>query len=378
MLWTDKYKPKKLCDLSFNNHLTNQLKKLCQKDIPNLIMCGPNGSGKHTRVMCCLNEIYGESVFRTKIQHREYKLPSKKIIEITTIASTNYIIIDLSEGKQGNKVIIQEIVDEIAGSNGRNGMIPLKVVVLSHSEQLGESAQHSLRKIMEKYNSACRFILLTNSLSKIIDQLRSRTLVMRVQAPNALEVKTILNDITHMENITIPNEIISHIADNSNGNVSKAIMTLQRYTFDKERVMNMYFRDDWEYHIVKTVELVFNKQFPEDIVRARENVYELMGKCINPSDIFQGLVLEILDHIDDELKERVVHYAAKYEYNMCLGGKPIIHMEAFLSKCMDIYKTYILKTCCECEECEETQKIHKNIITKHLPQNNNRLYNTTL
>ena len=77
MLWVDKYRPKKLSDLTFNPILTKRLKKMQRNNIPHTIFGGPEGSGKRTCILSFLNEIYGDGVHKKKIQHRQYKLPSK-------------------------------------------------------------------------------------------------------------------------------------------------------------------------------------------------------------------------------------------------------------------------------------------------------------
>lgn len=337
MLWVDKYRPKKLSELSFNDELTKKLSKICNKDIPHMIFGGPDGCGKHTRILACLSEIYGPSVFKTKIQHRQYKLPSKKLIEITTIASNHHIEIDLSEGKQGNKVIIQEIVDEITGGNGCIMRTALKIIVLRHAEQLNIPTQHSLRKTIEKYSSTCRFVLSTNSFSKIIDQLHSRAYAIRVRAPSDEDVTKCLKVIASKENIILGDNVCHQITAVSNNNLGKAIMTMQKLQHTSDQSL----LEDWEAYSIKLVNELLGSQRTTSVIKGRENIYELMGKCIEPCDIFKLIVVEILKRTDNIIKKDIIHWASHYEHYMNLGGKPIIHIEAFIVKTMEIYKKFL-------------------------------------
>ena len=299
-----------------------------------MIFGGPEGSGKKARVLSCLYEIYGNDVYKTKIQHRQYKLPSKKLIEITTVISNYHIEINVSEAKQGNRVIIQEIVDEITGSNNYFGQIPLKFIILTCAEHLNRSTQHSLRRTMERYSSSCRFVLLTTTFTQIIEPIQSRCFNIRVEAPNIREIVEILQNINQKESINLSNEIIENIARSSDQNLETAIMTLQGTSLD-------ICRNDWRKYTELVVESILTNQTPTNIVCIRGNIYELMGKCISTTLIFKRLVFELLKRLDSSVKTQIVHWAAHYEHAMKLGGKPIMHIEAFIVKCMEIYKKFM-------------------------------------
>jgi DNA polymerase III delta prime subunit len=58
-----------------------------------------------------------------------------------------------------------------------------KVVLLDEAEFLNESAQASLRAVIEQSSSHCRFILTTNNLSKIHQTIQSRCLPICFDLP---------------------------------------------------------------------------------------------------------------------------------------------------------------------------------------------------
>jgi hypothetical protein len=62
------------------------------------------------------------------------------------------------------------------------------VVIINEADQLSRDAQAALRRTMEKYMNNMRIILCANTTSKIIAPIRSRTLLVRVAAPNEVEV----------------------------------------------------------------------------------------------------------------------------------------------------------------------------------------------
>ena len=67
-LWLDKHRPKKLNKLDFHKKQADHLEKLVKSgDFPHLLVHGPPGSGKKTRVMALLRELYGNGVDRLRI-----------------------------------------------------------------------------------------------------------------------------------------------------------------------------------------------------------------------------------------------------------------------------------------------------------------------
>ena len=47
--------------------------------------------GKKTRVQCLLKALYGAGAEKQRLEHREFKTPTNKTIEVTTVASNYHI-----------------------------------------------------------------------------------------------------------------------------------------------------------------------------------------------------------------------------------------------------------------------------------------------
>lgn len=56
-------------------------------ELPHLLFYGPSGAGKKTRVMALLREVFGPGVEKVKLEHRGFKTPTGRAVEVTTIAS---------------------------------------------------------------------------------------------------------------------------------------------------------------------------------------------------------------------------------------------------------------------------------------------------
>ena len=74
-----------------NFHVRLTLFQVQAVDFPHLLVYGPSGCGKKTRIMCVLRELYGSGVEKLRIQQQSFQTPSNKKVEISTIASNYHI-----------------------------------------------------------------------------------------------------------------------------------------------------------------------------------------------------------------------------------------------------------------------------------------------
>lgn len=114
-LWVDKYRPTSLSKLQFHEDINLRLQLLAQsEEIPHLMVYGPSGAGKKTRVLCLLKEIYGVGAEKKKLENRTIKTTSGKAIDITTLGSNYHIECNPSDAGSYDRFVIQEVIKEIA------------------------------------------------------------------------------------------------------------------------------------------------------------------------------------------------------------------------------------------------------------------------
>lgn len=85
MLWVDRYRPTSLDKLDYHKDQAGQLRELAKSgELPHLLLYGPSGAGKKTRVMALLREVFGPGVEKVKLEHRGFKTPTGRAVELTT------------------------------------------------------------------------------------------------------------------------------------------------------------------------------------------------------------------------------------------------------------------------------------------------------
>ncbi|KAK6317598.1 hypothetical protein J4Q44_G00129980 [Coregonus suidteri] len=272
--------------------------------------------------------------------------PSKKKIEINTIASNYHLEVNPSDAGNSDRVVIQELIKTIAQSQQiqTSTQREFKVVLLTEVDRLTKDAQHALRRTMEKYMSTCRLILCCNATSKVIGPIRSRCLAIRVPLPSTEEVCNVLSTVCRKEGPLLPAELAKpRISEKSGRNLRKALLMceacrVQQYPFSADQDIP---ETDWEVYLSETANAIVSQQSPQRLLEVRGRLYELLTHCIPPEIIMKGLVTELLGNCDGQLKAEVIQMAAHYEHRLQQGSKVIYHLEAFTARFMAIYKKFM-------------------------------------
>lgn len=262
--------------------------------------------------------------------------------------SSNYHV-ELNPSDAGptkDRYIVQELIKEMAKSRPIDtvGQKGFKVLLLNEVDSLSKEAQHSLRRTMEKYSSACRLVMCCNNVSKVTEAVRSRCLQVRVPAPTDLEVSSVLQHVAGKERLQLPDELASRIATQAGRNLRRALLSLeatkvQHYPFQPNQEVQ---GADWELYITEIANDIVGEQSPKRLFLVRNKLYELLINCIPPELILKRMMHELMRKLDSEVKHEVCHWAAFYEHRLQSGQKAIFHLEAFVAKFMSIYKRFVI------------------------------------
>jgi replication factor C subunit 3/5 len=120
-LWVEKYRPQTLEAANFLHQETiHMLSKLSEsEDFPHILFYGPSGSGKRTLTKGILQALYNSpAVHKIKSEQKEYKISSTSSTTCSCIvfSSLYHLEVTPSEADNYDRVIVQKLIKEVAGS----------------------------------------------------------------------------------------------------------------------------------------------------------------------------------------------------------------------------------------------------------------------
>lgn len=369
LLWVDKHRPATFSGLTYHHELTRRLEHLTSNaDMPHLLFYGPSGSGKRTRVGCALRQLFGPSVEKKRVMHRVFKVgDTSKQIEVTTVASAHHVEVNPSESGVNDRLVVQELIKDIASSApidvagtpssaaGAGSTFPtagvtgkqsgIKVIVLHQVDSMSRLAQQALRRTMERYALTCRVMLVADTVTKVIQPLRSRCLGIRVPLPSGDDVRRVLRQVADREGVTVPDELADRLVQTSRQNIRRALLQLEATRVSVGSLTlpadSPVMLGDWEYACQDAANLLTRQQSATQLMLVRKRFQDMLSHAIPADVILRHLLSEILRIADDEIGPTICSVAAKFDKNMTNGSKPIFHLEAFAARFMQVYAHFL-------------------------------------
>ncbi|XP_052280191.1 replication factor C subunit 3-like [Dreissena polymorpha] len=107
-------------------------------------------------------------------------------------------------------------------------------------------------------------------------------------------------------------ELARRIADKSNRNLCRALLLcetcrVQQYPFSGDQTVS---EPDWEVYLRETAHMIVQQQSPKRLFEVRGRLYELLTHCILADVIMKGLLQNVINNCDGELKTEVIQTAA--------------------------------------------------------------------
>jgi len=328
MFLYDKYSPKTNADLTFHQDIVQKIQQMGKDDeIPHLILYGADGSGKKTIARLFLESIFDKDVNNTVNKIYTINGSGNKTTNIAIKQSPYHIVIE-PNNNNFDRYLIQNIVKEYAK------WIPVgvfrinksfKVVLINNVDNLSYYAQMSLRRTMEKYSKTCRFLMVCNAISKLIDPLKSRCICIRIPSPTEEEIIGTIMQVSYHEKNKMSLKNLCEIMKYSNGSIKQVLLAL-------ECVSNNISPSNSYIHTIKKIVKLINEKNIEHVVEIRGLLYDILMTNISGSHIITSILLMLCNSVElkFEKKLKLIESAAKYEHNLSIGRREIIHLDSFV------------------------------------------------
>eukprot|EP01029_Cantina_marsupialis_P000401 TRINITY_DN103162_c0_g1_i1.p1 TRINITY_DN103162_c0_g1~~TRINITY_DN103162_c0_g1_i1.p1 ORF type:complete len:347 (-),score=100.49 TRINITY_DN103162_c0_g1_i1:199-1239(-) len=300
--WVEKYRPKKMDDVSHQDEAIKALKTAMQSDnMPHLLFYGPPGTGKTSTILALARELYGSNF-------------SNRVKELN------------ASDERGIAVVRDKVRSFAQTSVGGKGP-SFKFIILDEADSMTPDAQAALRRTMEKHANVTRFCLTCNYVSRIIEPLASRCAKFRFKLLSSDSMVERLTYICKKEGVPCSEALIDKLIEISEGDMRKAITTLQSgyLLFGDEitpegldeisgtippeallpvwdAIMNKTFDD-----VKQTVDDVLADGFPGDVIL--KQFHNILLKEDSISDVVKGKIgmkVAIVEHkLMDGASERL-------------------------------------------------------------------------
>jgi len=306
-MWTEKYRPTKLKEIIGQKPIIDRLKKfLVEGDLPHLLFSGPAGTGKTTAILAFAHELYGDQF------------------------SGNFIELNASDERGID--VIRNRVKSFARTRPL-GDAPFKIISLDEADSLTRDAQHALRRTMERYVTSCRFCLIVNYSSRIIDPIQSRCAIFRFPRLDEIQVKKRIQYIAEQEGVKLAEEGIQAILYVSGGDMRRAINVLQAAA-----VMQKLVDSDAVYATTgkarpEEVREMIIFALNGDFLKAQDKLRNLLvWQGLSGSDIVRQIHLEVLKlGVDEKVKLQLVGLVGDAEFRLTEGADPEIQLSYILA-----------------------------------------------
>ncbi len=213
------------------------------------------------------------------------------------------------------------------------GDAPFKILVVKNFEALG-STQQGFRRLMEKYGSNCRMILITTKISSVIDPIVSRCQIFLIPRAKFKDFKVLIAEIADKESLQISEEVIEILYKISEGKISQAIDLLQLSSVTGDKIDKILlfensrkFKND---QIKNLLLLSLKGNFPKSRELARKIISTYK---YNAHEIFTKLLIEMNNlPLSKYVRCEIIDLIAKADFRALDGRDNDIQISALLSK----------------------------------------------
>ena len=309
-MWVEKYRPQVLSDVINQTEIIGSLQALIKDptDMPHLLFSGSAGVGKTTTALCIARQILGEFV-------REYTL-------------------ELNASDERGIGMVREKVKRFSRFAGMAD-VPFKIIILDEADEMTSDAQTALRRIIEDTAKYCRFILIANNISKIIDPIQSRCATFKFTSIPEEDVISHLQDIAKKEKVKSDKKGLKAIYDYSEGDLRHAINLMQA-TASLGAITEEHVKASAGLTKTTDVDEVLKLAIGGKVLDAREKMIELIKVYgMSESDFLKYLNSAVFKTKHKKLSD-VIQVIAKYDYRILVGANPEIQLSALLAEIADI------------------------------------------
>ena len=321
--WVEKYRPRKLADMTQSQNLIDLFSNSIKTgDMTHYLFYGPPGTGKTSAILAMGREIFKEYFYT-------------RVIEFNASDDRGINAVREKISNEAKKYVTDTISED--GTH----IPPYKIIILDEADSMTDEAQDALRVIIEQYSGVTRFCFICNYISKITDAIKSRCTAVYFKKLNDECMVSKLNEIASKEEMNLSKKILNTLIDVSNGDMRKAIMLLQnlKYLYNFKNSLDKPF-SEMQLPELKHA-LAINTGTDKSAVITENDIYEIAA-CI-PIGKAKAIIDNVLDasSIRDitKISRQIIDLGYPIDNVLTLINKAVLDMD----KLDDIQKAKIIQ-----------------------------------
>ena len=305
-MWVEKYRPQALADVAGQPDAIGSLEALLKNpaDMPHLMFSGSAGVGKTTTALCIARQVLGKHLADS--------------------------LLELNASDERGINMVREKVKRFSNFAAFDD-IPFKIIILDEADEMTSDAQTALRRIIEDASRICRFILVANNISRIIDPIQSRCAVFKFKALSDDDIAASLRVIAKAEKVKADAKAIKAVCDYAGGDMRNAINILQAAS-GSGAVTEEGVKAAAGISRAADVDGVVRLALGGRLAEAREAMIELTKVYgMSESDFLKYACGAAYKEAGESLPD-VLQIMAKYDYRILAGSNPEIQLSAMLAE----------------------------------------------
>jgi replication factor C subunit 3/5 len=207
--WVEKYRPSSLQELLSHEDIVRTVERMMErKQLPHMLLHGPPGTGKTSTITALAKTMYKE---KYKSMTLELNASDDRGISVVRDQIKTFVSVKTLFGS--------------ATSSGDGGNP--KLVILDEADNMTQTAQFALRRMIEQYADNARFVMICNYSSKIIPALQSRCTKLRFAPLKEEEILERLNFVAKNEKVDLTPDGGKAIVQVGGGDMRKVLNIFQ-------------------------------------------------------------------------------------------------------------------------------------------------------
>lgn len=324
MFWIEKFRPSSLDEVQGQERVTEILSMFAKgKNLPHLLISGPQGTGKTVSVEAALRELYGETwTDNVTIFHTADLMEQGR-----SYLETDETFVHLYKPDESFLSNLKRAINTYASIRPINA--EFKILWFEDAHTLSHDVQHALRRTMERYSATCRFVFCTTHASSVIPPISSRCLPLFFTPLSRDQIKgrlvSILDTLALRD--VVGEDELSLLVTAAGGDLRRAIMYLQvRVTTGEEITPETFAEGETR----KITSAAFRAMQGKDILTAQRRLESLMIEYgLSASEVLDELMLIVRR---EYYHPAIISRIADADYTLTHAGNEYLQVNALAAR----------------------------------------------